>query len=424
MPALVVVGLQWGDEGKGKITDSLAGTYDYVVRFHGGANAGHTVDVNGRKFKFHQVPSGMLHEKVKCVIGNGCVIDAEQLITEMDELESGGYSTSRLFISNRAHLVLPYHKEIDGLEEGKRGGSAIGTTRRGIGPAYSDKAARNGLRLCDLTASIERLRETLLFNTQLKDAYANALSSSLTVGADEVISRVTAFSRRLQPHIRDTAAMLNRALDAGKMVLFEGAHGILLDIDHGNYPYVTSSNAIPAAAYQGAGVSMRHRLRTLGVAKAYCTRVGGGPFPTELHDETGELLSTRGGEVGTTTGRRRRCGWLDLFALKYADSFCDASPFAITKLDVLSTLPEIHVATGYKLNGRTLREYPADALALSVVEPVYRTFRGWEEDIRGVNRFADLPREAQRYIDFIERYLGKKVTLISTGEERGMLIRK
>ena len=422
MPALAVVGMQWGDEGKGKITDLFAEKSDYVVRFHGGSNAGHTVEVNGVAFKFHQIPSGILHRRTTAVIANGTVVDAEQLISEMDALEQQGYSTSRLWISDRAQLVMPYHRALDGAEERLRGAGAIGTTKRGIGPCYADKAARNGFRVGELLWDEGRLLEKLKFTVAVKNAYANALSESMQLSAEELLKNMLKWRERLAPHITDTAYMLNAALAKGKNVLFEGAHGILLDIDHGNYPFVTSSNTVPGNIYTGAGINTQQRVKVLGVVKAYATRVGAGPFPTELQDETGQHLAEKGAEFGTTTGRKRRCGWLDLFAVKYCDMLSGTSSIALTKLDVLSGLSSIRVATGYRLKGKLLKHYPHDALLLSECVPVYKEMKGWEEDITGITKYRDLPTNAVRYIEFIEKYLGKPVSVVSTGQSRSSTI--
>lgn len=423
MPAIAVVGLQWGDEGKGKITDLLAEKADYVVRFHGGANAGHTVEYKGKTYRFHQLPSGMLHRGTRCIIGNGCVIDPDELLEEMDAMERDGYGTDKLFISDRAHIVMPYHRLLDGAEERLRGSGAIGTTGRGIGPCYSDKASRNGFRMGELFENDEWLRSKLQFNLRIKKAYASALSAPLDLDEGQIMESFRKWRDRLLPHITDTSLMLNSALQRGKRVLFEGAHGLLLDIDHGNYPYVTSSNAMPANLYVGSGVSLEHVPRVIGVLKAYATRVGGGPFPTELRDDTGEYLAQKGGEFGTTTGRKRRCGWLDLFSARHFISVAGVDSIALTKLDVLSGLDEVRVAVGYEYNGKRLKSYPSRVDMLNSCTPVYRTFKGWESE-GGERTYASLPQKARDYISFIEKHLGVRIALISTGRERQAVIRR
>lgn len=418
MPALVIVDMQWGDGGKGKITDLLSEHADCVVRFHGGANAGHTVEHGSKSFKFHQIPSGILHRGVTAVIANGSVIDPDELLAEMRSLAEKGQRVTRLHISDRAHLVMPYHKQLDALEEAFKGSSAVGTTGRGIGPCYADKASRIGFRAGELL-DVPSLREKVELVVRLKSSYASALSGELESSADALMEKLGDWSRELAPYITDTASVIDGFMSKGKNVIFEGAHGLLLDPDHGNYPFVTSSNVVAGDVYVGSGLNSRERIDVIGVLKAYSTRVGAGPFPTELHDEVGEQLALKGMEVGTTTGRRRRCGWLDLFASRYTMAISGVREIALTKLDVLSGLDKVKVATGYVHNGRRLSRYPASAKVLGEVTPVYRSFNGWMEQLdEDVEKMRDLPEEARRYVSFIEEFLGAKVRLISVGRQR------
>jgi len=418
-----VSGLQWGDEGKGKITDYLAEAADCAVRYNGGANAGHTVEAGDQLFKFHQLPASILHRGVTALIANGSVVEPEGLIQEIEFLKERGYSTSRFFISDRAHVVMPYHRLLDGAEEALKGKGAIGTTGRGIGPCYSDKYSRNGIRVGDLL-DLRMLGEKIAFNMRVKRAYASALGIDFDIDEGEIMTRMEQYASNLKTHIADTSSLIASFLKRRKNILFEGAHGILLDIDHGNYPFVTSSNTIPGGVYAGAGLPVSEHLKTVGVAKAYCTRVGGGPMPTELKDETGRLLSVKGEEVGTTTGRQRRCGWLDLFALKYAASLSGTEEMALTKLDVLTGLDRIEVATHYTYRGSKLTQYPSAAEILSEVRPVYRSFGGWKEELGDFRRYRELPQKAKDYIEYIEKYTGTRVKLISVGRKRSQTIRR
>ncbi len=418
MPALVVVDLQWGDGGKGKIVDLLSENADCVVRFHGGANAGHTVESARMAFKFHQVPSGILHRHVTGVIANGSVIDPDELISELKSLSEKGYKIGKLLISDRAHIVMPYHRQLDRLEEAFKGGKAVGTTGRGIGPCYADKASRIGFRVDDLL-DVGNLREKVELAVKLKSAYAAALSGQLEMDANGLLDKLREWSSALSPYIADTSHVVNDMLYRGKNVIFEGAHGMLLDPDHGNYPYVTSSNISPGAVYSGSGLNSNARLSVMGVLKAYSTRVGGGPFPTELNDEVGEHLALKGMEVGTTTGRRRRCGWLDLFATRYTVGLTGAKNIALTKLDVLSGLRKLKVAVGYTYEGKRLKSYPSSASVLYAAKPVYREFNGWMEQLdEGTKSMTDLPKAAASYVSFLEQFLGVKAKLISVGHRR------
>lgn len=418
MPALVIVDLQWGDGGKGKVADLLSENADCVVRFHGGANAGHTVESGKKSFKFHQVPSGVLHKGVTAVIANGSVIDPDELIAELRSLSDKGYRVGKFLISDRAHIVMPYHKQFDRLEEAFKGSRAVGTTGRGIGPCYADKASRIGFRMGDLLDT-GKLREKIEFIVRLKGAYASALSGTLEIDADGLMEKMNMWSAALGPYIADTSQIINDLVAKKRSVIFEGAHGMLLDIDHGNYPYVTSSNIVPGNAFVGSGMKSSEKIDVIGVLKAYSTRVGGGPFPTELHDEVGEHLALKGMEVGTTTGRRRRCGWLDLFASKYTVTLTGARQIALTKLDVLSGLEKLKVATGYSYMGKKLKYYPSSISALDEVRPIYREFSGWDEQIdEYAAKYSDLPLAARKYISFIEEFLGVKATIVSVGSAR------
>ncbi|NPV26758.1 MAG: adenylosuccinate synthase [Firmicutes bacterium] len=421
MPAVVLIGAQWGDEGKGKITDFLAEQADLVVRYQGGSNAGHTVVVGDQEFRLHLVPSGILYAKTVCVIGNGVVVDPQLLIEEIDGLEARGVSVQNLLISGRAQILMPYHKRIDELEEERRGDYKIGTTKRGIGPAYMDKIGRVGLRMVDLmhkdvfASKLKRIVEEK--NHLFKQVYG-------VPGFDyeQLLEDHLRYAERLRPHVTDTSVVIDHAIVAGKKVLFEGAQGTLLDIDHGTYPYVTSSHPIAGGACVGAGVGPTRISRVVGVAKAYTTRVGEGPFPTELFDELGNRIRQRGREYGTTTGRPRRCGWLDVVILRYAARVNGLDQIAITKLDVLDDLPHIKICTGYRYNGEVLRELPESLEALAGCEPIYETLEGWQQDITGVTRFEDLPVNAQRYLRRIEELTGTPISLVAVGPKRDQTI--
>ena len=416
MKSLAVIGAQWGDEGKGKITDFLAEQADMVVRCQGGNNAGHTVISGGEEYKLHLVPSGILYPKVECIIGNGVVVDLESLFTEIDGLESRGIDCSGLKISDRAHLILPYHRQLDALQESTKVERKIGTTKRGIGPAYTDKAARDGIRLCDLLDAAV-FKERLHYNLQLKRQQLEASGETLP---DEValLEKFSALAERIRPYIAATASIVNKALAAGKKVLFEGAQGVLLDIDHGTYPFVTSSNSTAGGICTGAGVGPTKIKRVLGIAKAYSTRVGDGPFPTEITGELGEKLRQMGGEFGTTTGRPRRCGWLDLAALQYATQINGFTDLTVTKLDVLDTFAEIKICTGYRYQGSLLDTLPADLSILDNCEPVYETMPGWQQSTRDCRNYHDLPTNARSYIEYIEKALQTPVSIVAVGPGR------
>ncbi len=431
---LSVVGLQWGDEGKGKVIDRLAPGYKAVVRYNGGANAGHSVVFNGQRHALHLVPSGIFHPGVRAIIGPGVVVDPEGLVKELEGLTGAGIDVSSLVLSDRAHLVLPYHKAEDATREvrlddpaqANRAGAtagAIGTTRRGIGPAYAEKATRaTAIRAGDLLRPDvlrERLRLACAFKSAgntVVDAPAEALDP------EGLFESLMAVAPKLEPHLGDTTYMLHEMLRAGEPLLFEGANATLLDVDHGTFPFVTSSSTTALGIPSGAGVPGRAVGRTLGVLKAYSTRVGAGPMPTELHDETGELIRTRGNEFGTTTGRPRRCGWLDLVAVRYAAMLNGATGLAVMLLDVLSGFDELKVCTGYRVDGVTTDRFCPDAYDLARVEPVYESIEGFAGDITGARTLDDLPAGARAYLDYIEGYVGVPIALVSIGPDREQTI--
>jgi adenylosuccinate synthase len=411
---LAVLGAQWGDEGKGKIVDLLTPRFDIVARYQGGHNAGHTVYVNGTKFVLRLIPSGILHPGVTCVIGNGLVVDLQALFAELDELARNGIGTEgRLVVSDKAHLILPYHRDLDLLAEARRGERKIGTTSRGIGPAYEDKIARRGVRVGDL-ADPASLEQTVRDNVTAR----NRLVHDSTMDWRQVLEQLLELGTRLRPMIRDVSLMLSEAVRAGRSVLFEGAQGTLLDIDHGTYPYVTSSNASIGGVCTGLGIGPRSIDGVLGVVKAYTTRVGEGPLPTELTGEIGRRLRDTGNEYGAVTGRPRRCGWYDAVAARYGVRINGLDALALTKLDVLDRLERIEICTAYRCGSRRLTEFPSDVAQLSACEPVYESLPGWSEPTRGVRRFADLPANARRYIARLEDISGVPVAIVSTGSER------
>ncbi len=411
---IAVLGAQWGDEGKGKIVDLLTPHFDIVARYQGGHNAGHTVYANGTKFILRLIPSGILHPGVTCVIGNGLVVDPQALFAEVDELERAGVSVGdRLVISDRAHLILPYHRELDLLSEARRGERKIGTTSRGIGPAYEDKIGRRGVRIGDL-AQAAALEEAVQHNV----AARNRLVGDQAMDWRKVIEDLRAAWERLRPMVTDVSLYLARAQAAGRRVLFEGAQGTLLDIDHGTYPYVTSSNATIGGVCTGLGVGPRAIGGVLGIAKAYTTRVGAGPLPTELTGPMGDRLRESGKEFGAVTGRPRRCGWYDAVAVRYAARTNGIDALAITKLDVLDGLDEIPICTAYRCEGSVLTELPGDVALLAACEPVYESMTGWRTPTSGVRRYADLPSEARRYISRLEEVSGVPAAIVSTGSAR------
>jgi adenylosuccinate synthase len=421
MSAIAVIGGQWGDEGKGKVVDLLAQEVDVVVRFSGGDNAGHTV-VNLRgEFKLHLVPSGIFSPRASCIIGSGVVVNPATLLGEMDQLNERNVDTTRIYISDRAHLIMPYHILLDGLEEEWRGGKALGTTRKGIGPAFTDKIARSGLRVGDLLDKevlLERLRHALDYkNTVLTKIYGVS-----PLSLDEVYHEYCQYGERLIPHIRDTGMMLWEALNRGETVLLEGAQGTLLDPDFGTYPYATSSSPLSAGACLGAGLSPGQLQHIIGVFKAYCTRVGSGPMPTELEDETGELIREKAHEYGTTTGRPRRCGWFDAVAASFSTRINGFTGIALTRLDVLDVVPRLKICVGYELDGETIDYFPGSAVTLERCRPVYEELPGWQTPISDIRQYGRLPLEARRYLERLGEIMSCPVKLISVGRGREQTI--
>jgi adenylosuccinate synthase len=415
---IAVLGAQWGDEGKGKIVDLLTPHFSIVARYQGGHNAGHTVYVSGRKFVLHLIPSGILHEGVTCVIGNGVVVDPQALFKEIDELAGLGIDVGdRLLISDKAHLILPYHRELDILSEARRGERKIGTTSRGIGPAYEDKIGRRGVRVCDL-ADRQALADEVRENVQARNQIIKDSTLDWRAVYDELLQQ----GDRLRRWTGDVSLFLDRAQRAGERIMFEGAQGTMLDIDHGTYPYVTSSNASIGGVCTGLGVPPRAIHAVLGVAKAYLTRVGEGPLATELFGEMGHRLRESGQEYGASTGRPRRCGWYDAVAVRYAVRVNGLDALALTKLDVLDGLETIDICTGYTVDGRAVEEFPADVAAAGTVVPVYETWPGWSTPTKGATRYEQLPEEARRYVARLEEVSGVPVALISTGSDRGETI--
>jgi adenylosuccinate synthase len=421
MSRLIVVGAQWGDEGKGKVVDLLAEKFDIVARYQGGHNAGHTVEIGPKKFVLQLVPSGILRPRKLAVIGNGAVVDPVALLQEIELLEQNGVSVwGRLFLSNRAHLILPYHRIQEKESENSPFQQKIGTTARGIGPAYEDKAARRGIRVGDLLDA-KQFRCLVEMAVGEKRAMLR-VRGDLDLDPHRLADEYLELGRRLQPLIADTSALLNREMDAGRSVLFEGAQGTMLDVDHGTYPYVTSSNATAGGTCAGLGVAPTRISGVVGVSKAYATRVGNGPFPTEDAGELGKLLRERGQEYGAVTGRSRRCGWMDLPVLRYSAALNGLDSLIVTKLDVLDTLAEIPVCVGYEHDGTRLEEFPAQTDALAKVRPVYRNFPGWKHSTFGLTRYAELPQAARAYLEFIRDQVGIEISLISTGPEREQTI--
>jgi len=416
MTNTIVLGMQWGDEGKGKIVDLICPAFDAVVRFQGGNNAGHTVKFGDRHFALHFLPSGILHPGMACVLGNGMVLHPAAFFDELHKLaEAGVDAAGRLFVSDRVQVILPLHLHLDAAREAGRGDGKIGTTARGIGPAYETKAARTGLRACDLRAADVEGRVALL-HRQLAAELAE-LGAEVT-DVDELAAACRYWGERLGPHLANTAVLVNRWIDDGKAVLFEGAQGALLDLDHGTYPYVTSSNTVAGGVTTGAGVAPTRIGGVLGVVKAYTTRVGAGPFVGELGDETGDFLRRRGNEYGTTTGRPRRCGWLDAVATRYAQVLNRADALAVTKLDVLDDLDEIRVCVGYRWRGEVLRDFPSELAVLEQAEPELRTYPGWQSSTVGVLHYEDLPQRARDFLAVMEDEIGAPVGMVSTGPRR------
>ncbi|MGQ4647572.1 adenylosuccinate synthase [Lyngbya aestuarii] len=421
MANVVVIGAQWGDEGKGKVTDLLSRSADVVVRYQGGVNAGHTVVVQGQTFKLHLIPSGILYPDTECIIGSGTVIDPAVLIEELDTIESLGISTKNLLISETAHVTMPYHRLIDQASEERRGSKKIGTTGRGIGPTYADKSERAGIRVLDLMDS-EVLQEKLNWTIIQKNVILERLYELPPLDPATVIEQYQCYAERLRPHVVDSSLKIYQAIEQKRNILFEGAQGTLLDLDHGTYPYVTSSNPVAGGACVGAGVGPTMIDRVIGVAKAYTTRVGEGPFPTELDGKLGELLCERGAEFGTTTGRRRRCGWFDAVIGRYAVRINGIDCLAITKLDVLDTIEEINVCVAYEIDGQGCNHFPSSAHRFAQCRPIYKTLPGWQKSTAECRSLEDLPKQALDYLKFLAELMAVPIALVSLGASRDQTI--
>ena len=421
MPAIVLVGAQWGDEGKGKATDLLGDKVDYVVRYQGGNNAGHTVVIGDKKFALHLLPSGILTPGCTPVIGNGVVVDLEVLFREIDGLNEKGVDTSRLMISANAHIITPYRVTVDKVSERFLGKRAIGTTGRGIGPTYGDKMGRLGIRVQDLfDPSI--LYQKVEGALKQKNELLLKVYNRAAIKPQEVVDHLLSFAERLKPMVSDTALVLNQALEQGKTVLLEGGQGTLLDVDHGTYPFVTSSNPTAGGAATGSGIGPTRIKSVIGILKAYTTRVGAGPFPTELFDEWGERLRSVGGEFGTTTGRERRCGWFDAPVARYATRINGLTDIFLTKLDVLTGIKEIPVCVAYEVDGKRVDEVPVSQTDFHHAKPIYEVYPGWDEDITGAKKFEDLPKNAQDYVRALEKLSGTRISAIGVGPDRNATI--
>ncbi len=425
MATVVVVGSQWGDEGKGKITDMISRKADVVVRYQGGNNAGHTVVVGEKELRLHLVPSGILYEDTTCVIANGVVVDPKVLLEELEYLADKEVEVKDFYISSNAHVIMPYHRALDQLEEKRKGNDKIGTTGKGIGPVYKDKIARSGIRMADLLDE-EVLKEKLTANLELKNQILEKVYDGERFGIDELVTEYMEYGKELEKFITDTSYLINQAIEQQDNVLFEGAQGTLLDIDHGTYPFVTSSNPTAGGVCTGTGVGPTKIDSVIGIAKAYTTRVGAGPFPTELTGEMGDLIRDKGGEFGTTTGRPRRCGWFDATIVKYAQRVNGLTSIAVTKLDVLDGLDTIKLCTGYKYKDEVLKEFPTDQKVLAECEPIYEEFAGWEEDTSQMKEYDELPENAKKYLDRISELVGAEVSILSVGPKRAqtMILKK
>ena len=421
MASVIIVGTQWGDEGKGKIVDYLADKCEYVVRSQGGSNAGHTVVVDNVKYKLRLLPSGILHKDKVCVIGNGVVIEPKVFLSEIDELIAKKVNISNLKISNRAHVLMPYHKILDALQEEDLGENKIGTTKNGIGPCYMDKASRLGIRICDLMDKDEFARK-LKFNVELKNKLLKKLYNHEEINYEELLEEYLGYAERLKPYVADTAQILNDAIKSKKNILFEGAQATMLDLDHGTYPFVTSSYPSAAGACSGSGVGPRKIDHVIGVVKAYSTRVGEGPFPSELFDDIGQFIRDKGGEYGTVTGRPRRCGWLDACVLRYASYINGLDSIAITRLDILDELDKIKICVGYKYNNEILTWYPANLNILSKVEPLYEEFEGWKTDTSSIREYDKLPENAKKYLKRLSELVDTEISIVSVGAGRDQTI--
>ncbi len=421
MANVIVIGAQWGDEGKGKITDLLSGSADVVVRYQGGVNAGHTIVFQGRTFKLHLIPSGILYPDTDCMIGCGTVIDPKVLIEELDQLEQLNIPTGNLLISENAHVTMPYHRLIDQASEDRRGNHKIGTTGRGIGPTYADKSERIGIRVLDLMEP-QGLRQQLLWTINYKNVILEKLYNLPPLDPEQVIAQYLEYAERLRPYVVDTSLRIYDAIQRRLNILFEGAQGTLLDLDHGTYPYVTSSNPVAGGACVGTGVGPTMIDRVIGVAKAYTTRVGEGPFPTELNGKVGELLCDRGVEFGTTTGRKRRCGWFDAVIGRYAVRINGMDCLAITKLDVLDELEEINVCVAYEIDGQRSQNFPSNARRFARCRPIYKTLSGWQQSTAHCRSLEDLPRQALDYLKFLAELMEVPIAIVSLGPSRDQTI--
>ncbi len=422
MPGTVVVGAQWGDEGKAKVIDRLSAEADMVVRYQGGHNAGHTVVANGRKFAFRLIPSGVLFPAVTPVIGNGVVLDVATLFVELDMLAAAGVDTSRLIVGANAHLIMPYHPILDRLSEERRGVNAIGTTKNGIGPCYVDKVAREGIRVQDLMAP-DRFRARLATTLAEKNEVLTKIYGHAALNESEIVAEyLDQFAPRLRPYVGDSVSIVHEALAAGRNVLFEGAQATFLDVDHGTYPFVTSSNPVAGGACAGAGVGPRDLTRIVGIGKSYVTRVGAGPFPTELHDAIGELIVERGQEFGTNTGRRRRPGWFDAVMMRQAVRLNSLTELAIIKIDIFDTLPMVRICVAYDIDGTRFTHLPADQSLLEKAVPVYEDYAGWETDTTQARTVEDLPENAQRYVRALARASQIPITMLGIGPSRDEMI--
>ena len=421
MPGIALVGIQWGDEGKGKVTDLLAERTDVVVRYQGGNNAGHTIVVENERYALHLVPTGILYPHCTPVIGPGVVVNPQVLIEEMDNLETRGIETGRLLLSGNAHLIMPYHLELDTVTERRLGRNRLGTTKRGIGPTYADKAARIGLRVQDLLDP-KIFSEKLKVALKEKNLLLTRVYGRLPLEQASIEEEYLGYGERLRPHIVDTSSFVQRALDDGKTVMFEGAQATMLDLDHGSYPFVTSSNPIAGGACAGAGVGPRDIGRVIGIAKAYCTRVGSGPFPSEADPADDEILREAGGEYGTTTGRKRRCGWYDAVAARYAARLNTLTELVITKLDVLSEFDSIKVCVAYEYEGERYEEFPPNQTIFNKCRPIFEELPGWSDDLTGARTVDDLPKEARSYLDALEALTRVPVSWASVGPGRDQIV--
>ena len=424
MSAFIVLGAQWGDEGKGKMTDYLAEGANVVVRYQGGNNAGHTVEVGEKQYKLHLIPSGILHDEKLNVIGNGVVVDPKAFFTEIDYLKEEGVKVTpeKLIVSDRAHVIMPYHKVLDKLKEKARGKNDIGTTGKGIGPCYTDKFERCGIRVCDLIDK-EVFKEKLKDNIEMKNKYIVNVLGGEPLSFEEIYEEYSKYGEKLKHFVKDTSVRVYNEIKEDKTVLFEGAQGMLLDIDYGTYPYVTSSNTTAGGVANGVGIGPNMITNAVGIAKAYTTRVGKGPFPTELEDETGEWIREKGHEYGVTTGRSRRCGWLDIVILKTSVRVSGLTSLAVTKIDTLAGLEKVKMCVGYKFNDEIIDYFPASLEDLAKCEPIYEEFDGWDESIADARSYEEIPETAKIYLKKIEEYTGARISIVSVGPKRDQTIK-